>query len=225
MATTSDAPVRARICAHMNKDHTPHLQLYSQHYLHFPPRTPTKCLDISLTHLTLSTGIIPLDPPMTSLSDSRTTLKLMVYDCQESLPDQPTPYKLTRIAPPSPSSILLIFLCLLLTYIYLTPETSLVPGGWVQQYLFFGQMEWLRAGMVRWGGVWILVGLWGGHALEVLALVLPELKAAEAEGSVYWVWALMGFMEGFPAVRRLRAAKRRVRREVRGEEKAEKKKA
>lgn len=86
--------MKARILGHMTSDHAESLALYLNHYCNIPtPLTPPpstlKLDDITLDHIIIShsggRNIVPITPPMDSLTEARERLITMHKDCLAAL--------------------------------------------------------------------------------------------------------------------------------------------
>lgn len=91
MASPSDEAIKARIISHMNKDHQDSLSRYLEAYAgisHYSARSP-KLEDLTLSTLTIGSAagrqIIPISPPMFSLSEARTRLVTLHEECGRKL--------------------------------------------------------------------------------------------------------------------------------------------
>ena len=111
-----DAALKARVMAHMNKDHKKSLSQYLQHYSKLPPAIAdtAELVDISLSRITLTTRssptrssptgaatttYLPIRPsPMQQLSESRERLVYMANECLAGL--GLSPYVVKTYAPP-----------------------------------------------------------------------------------------------------------------------------
>ncbi|KAJ6260090.1 hypothetical protein Dda_4311 [Drechslerella dactyloides] len=136
----SNDAARARILAHMNKDHVYDTKLYLVHYLSYPKsllrashKSVVALSDIQATHLTISvdgtTKQIPLTPPMASLSDARIRLVDMTKQAESALGiNRETVDIDTTWIPPRPHELLVSCSMAFIGYMLFFPST-LLPGG------------------------------------------------------------------------------------------------
>jgi hypothetical protein len=107
MSTADDAA--ARICEHMNRQHSDSLADYAQYYARLPASLASSARLTSLTTTKLTLTVtslhggtsdvnIPLSPPMKNLGEARERLVAMSCEAAEGLGR--SRYRVTRFVPP-----------------------------------------------------------------------------------------------------------------------------
>ena len=140
----SDEAVVARICAHMNRDHSDNVQDYAAFYARLPaPLARTATLTgITLDHLELtvtaskggaqSTVNIPLSPPMGTLGDARVRLIAMAMEAMEGLGR--SRFKVTRWRAPSVVDALIGLAVCFSYWAFYNGAREFAPGGFIKEY-------------------------------------------------------------------------------------------
>ncbi|EWC48814.1 hypothetical protein DRE_00119 [Drechslerella stenobrocha 248] len=182
----SDAATRARILAHMNKDHVYDTKLYLVHRLAHPksllsPSSPSvvSLSDITTTDLTVSVDgaihRIPISPPMASLSDARVRLVEMTQRAEAALgvSRDTVDIEITWL-PPLPWELGLTLAMILATYILFVPS-SLLPGGVLREMTPLKD----HPAVARWMYSAVPFGYW----------TLVTLHVGEA---AYFAWGVLG---------------------------------
>ncbi|KAG9123075.1 hypothetical protein FRC07_000263 [Ceratobasidium sp. 392] len=141
------ATIKDRIIRHMNADHQDSLAHYLQYYAKASPSeaTTAELVDINtggmtITRITEPNGpprpiVVPIDPPMDSLSQARERLVAMEFESLEGL--GLSRWKIdTYPVPTLAGSIYAISSCALLALL-LFPDQRLRPGAKARQFLLF----------------------------------------------------------------------------------------
>ncbi|CAN6615552.1 hypothetical protein TRVA0_006S01574 [Trichomonascus vanleenenianus] len=198
--------------SHMNKDHVLSLYDYLGHYGKVDLRTidagvPVQMTGLALDHLTLSYAVknekketdIKLDPPMTTLSESRNRLVDMAKDAAKARGY--SAYQLTAVTYPkcnNLSEIVVLPLLALLFVAYLVPNPLIfeylpppLAGNVIVQRLLAQKQAILMATLMI-------------HSVELWLLMRPILQKYRAQPFVSIKWMIMALLEGYPAVLRAR---------------------
>jgi len=142
-----DAALKARVMAHMNKDHKKSLSHYLQHYSKLPPATAdtAELVDISLSRITLTTRssptgatttvYLPIRPsPMQKLSESRERLVYMANECLAGL--GLSPYVVKTYTPPGIVGVAIIVGVLAGLWTF-SDKRNLVEGSFARVFVTF----------------------------------------------------------------------------------------
>ncbi|KAK6359238.1 hypothetical protein TWF696_000402 [Orbilia brochopaga] len=181
----SDDAARARILAHMNKDHIYDTKLYLVHRLSYPKSllrasnpSVVALSDIQTTHLTISidgtTKGIPFNPPMSSLADARVRLVEWTKQAESALGvDRDfVDIDITYI-PPRPWELAVSLSMASIAYMLFVP-TTLLPGGFLHESTplksFPVVASWMYAATPF--GFWTFVSI---HLIEALYFVTRVL--------------------------------------------------
>lgn len=157
--------------------------------------------DISLDALTLSAGsstyTIPFSPPMSSLRDARE--RLVSMDKSATVALNRSDITIKTFATPKGWQVFTWLVCFC-TFIFLSTERNMLPGGWVYEYTglkFFPRFV-AFARKVR---VPVLLGMIAIHTYEARKMAVGRLRRHSVPvGSVVWgLWVASNFVEGFPA--------------------------
>ena len=147
MAALSDEPIKARIMSHMNKDHQDSLSRFLEAYAgisHYTARSP-KLEDLTLSNLTIRSAagrnIIPISPPMASLSEARTRMVEMHQDCGRILGRDSITVKNFRWPGLLHSSIIIGVLLGLVSF---ANGSNFAPGSFLAHTLFYPVPELAR---------------------------------------------------------------------------------
>lgn len=196
---SNDAVAKQRIIAHMNKDHQDSLVRYLEHFAHFSSFTArnARLTDITLDHLVISTNgaphIIPIRPPMTSLSDARPRVVAMDAEAIAGLNRSDITVK--RYQAPNALQAIPWALYVLLVILFST-ESNFQARSLTYEYI------WRYAPGIA---DWCL-------KLRILALIILSVHILEASymgfyrlrkhsiplfNTIWWKWTLSAFFGGF----------------------------
>lgn len=212
----ANAATRARIMAHMNKDHGAELSRYLRHYAGVPARRAENAAmtSLSLESMTIRAAdgkehVVPFVPPMGSYADARRRAVEMDAAAREGLglgDVEVTEYR-------RPRGLGLFVFCSVLGYLgcYAALPWQ-VPGSALHSFwdaVFPGgarTQEWL----VR----TIFLPVVGIHLFEVLLMERTRLaKFGVRRGSgLWWAWLADCLIEGFPVFQRFDGLVRSLRK-------------
>lgn len=211
-------PTKQFIIDHMNADHQDSLSLYLQAYNRVPSSTAQSAHleDITLSDLLITTTggtqdktktrySVPINPPMTSLSDTRPRVVAMTNTALARLNLSDTPVPGYRF----PRGLHALFLLASLALPFVLARPASFPG-------FALLPEGARQVAHAWQP-WLLPGLLGTHALEAVAFARLRLRVhrVPAWSAAWWAWITTVMVEGVFAWRWFAEVVReeRVRRE------------
>ena len=209
MATSngdSSAANKAFIIQHMNADHQDSLVLYLQAYCHVSAKDAKSAQleDISLSDLVISAdGVrysVPIDPPMKSLSETRSRVVAMYRDSLQRLGFSDIPIKEYR-APRGHH--LVIFTVCLATYIGFAQRSNFLPGSIIYESLGLGKVPSFTQFCYDIQPL-LLPGMVGIHLLEAGLLAVVRLRPHRVPflSGVWFAWMASTFIEGFGAFQR-----------------------
>ncbi|CUS08975.1 unnamed protein product [Tuber aestivum] len=204
--STDDAALKARVIAHMNKDHKKSLSHYLQHYSKLPPAIAdtAELTNISLSRITLSTRssstgtettYLPIRPsPMQNLSESRERLVYMANECLTGL--GLSPYVIKTYAPPGIVGVVVMVSVLVGTWAF-AAKGNLAEGSFVRVYLL--QNYHPLADLLMKTHLIGLVSIVAIHLAECIHLQRTRLRKHQVEtfSKVWWLWMMSGSLEGF----------------------------
>ncbi|KAK5209103.1 hypothetical protein LTR41_005502 [Exophiala xenobiotica] len=215
------AAMKARIITHMNSDHALSLRLYLMRYSHVPlPGTSTaQMLDITSDHVIITSSygrhVVPVEPPMKSLMESRERLVSMHNDCLAEL--GLSDVVLDRYVPPDRAwQWALSALCALIFATFPFRESLLPESGSVIAWIW--SLGGTLPGLARLGytlqpfvlGVMLVL-----HAGEAVWFANTRLKRywVEVGTAVWWFWVLDCALEGFGCLSRFERVVERLEAE------------
>jgi hypothetical protein len=221
--------MKSRIIIHMNADHAHSLVLYARHYNKLPlafART-ARLEDITPTHLTMSSSfgrlLVPLDPPLASLAQSRERLVAMHAECLEALGVEDV--EVTEYRRPNRTWQWGFMAGVVAVYVSFPFGESMRPGsgGWgARLWSLDGRVDWL--GELAWflKGKFLLPLVVAIHVVEAYVMATGRLRRYNVEvmGRVWWCWVVSVFLEGFGAFMRFDEVVADIR-EKRGADKME----
>ncbi|RHZ43064.1 DUF2470 domain-containing protein [Aspergillus thermomutatus] len=209
------------IISHMNTSHADSLSLYLRVYcgVSAPDAQPAILQDITLSDLLITAKgtrySVPINPPMTSLSETRARVVAMHNDCLQRL--GLSDILIREYRPPHGFQIVSLGL-VVATLVVFSRRSNFLPGS------VFYEM----AGLDRYPAFTrfcydvapVVVGLMlGAHLLEATLLAVTRLRPHGVRvASGLWVaWMVSNVVEGFPVWRRIDQMVReeRVKREHR----------
>ncbi|KAJ6286388.1 hypothetical protein J3E71DRAFT_262962 [Bipolaris maydis] len=211
MATTNikDEATRQRIVKHMNTEHRDSIRRYVEAYASrsmFQSRS-AKMIDIHLDKMVFSCGdqhaLIRLDPPMTTLSESRERMAKMDKDALETLGR--SDISITRFVPAytRPAHLWNFTQCLL-AYLLLPRAANWQPGSPIYDYALF--MVPSFANFVARYGWLIFMMMLPIHSIEAVIMVMRLAKhGCTFLDGVWWKWVGTCFVEGITSFWRLDA--------------------
>lgn len=224
---SSPSSTKTHITTHMNSLYRDSLSLFLRHYCHVPassaqPSTTT------LTTLTSDSLIIfqerekrryyiPLSPPLPALScptfsaEIRHRIKDMHYASLAGLDLSPT--KITRYAGPRTVIEVVVFVLVGLTMISFSWRGNFQQGSIFYQTLGLGYVHGF-AGFCYVIQPWLLGGMSGIHAGEVVWMARTRLRRHRVESGsrLWWMWMGTCFMEGYSSFRRFDRLVREIER-------------
>jgi hypothetical protein len=139
--------IKDRIISHMNADHQTSLADYLQFYAKATPHeaSTAELVDINtggmtITRVTEPNGpprpiVVPIDPPMDSLSQARERLVAMAFESMEGLGR--SRWKVETYAVPSLAGIIYGIVTCAFLALLLFPDLTLPPGAKARQLLLF----------------------------------------------------------------------------------------
>ncbi|KAL4989555.1 hypothetical protein BDW68DRAFT_156575 [Aspergillus falconensis] len=199
-----DASRKNFIINHMNADHARSLSLYLRAYcgLSAHASASPKLEDIRLTDMVISAQgpryTIPFDPPLTSLSETRARVVAMHKEALKLL--GLSDVQITRYSPPKGSQWIGFTLCLAILVGYCRRQ-NFEPGSLVYEGLGLGKYPRFTAFSYKWQP-WLWGFLAVAHGFEAVVLLgYMRLRkyGVRAFTGLWWVWMVLGFIEGFPA--------------------------
>ncbi|KAL2868872.1 DUF2470 domain-containing protein [Aspergillus lucknowensis] len=205
----ADDSRKAFIIKHMNTDHSRSLSLYLRAYCSVSKSaaaSPT-LEDVRLTDLIISTPngsryIIPFKPPLSDLSETRPRVVAMHKESLRRLGLSDT--KITTYAPPRTAGEIFGFaFCLSILVGYarranFEPGSLLYEGAGLARFPRFTAFSHAYQPWI-WG---VLVVLHGLETIVLLAYLRLRKYNVKLFSRLWWVWTILGFVEGFPAWKR-----------------------
>lgn len=206
MASDATAPTKSFIIEHMNTLHADKLSLYLRAYCgvsaHYAQ--PAVLQDISLSDLLITAKgtrySVPINPPMTSLSEARARVVAMHKDSLQRLGLSDITIREYR----PPHGLQIVSLALVVaTLVVFSRRSNFLPGSvfyemvGLEAYPAFTQFCYDVAPVV--------VGLMlGAHLLEATLLAVKRLRphGVRFASGLWFAWVLSNFVEGFPVWRR-----------------------
>ena len=209
MATSnsdSSAANKAFIIQHMNADHQDSLVLYLQAYCHVSAKDAksARLEDISLSDLVISAdGVrysVPIDPPMKSLSETRSRVVAMYQDSLQRLGFSDIPIKEYRVPR---GQHLVVFMVCLATYIGFARRSNFLPGSIIYESLGLEKVPSFTQFCYDIQPL-LLPGMVGIHLLEASVLAVVRLRPHRVPflSGVWFAWMASTFIEGYGAFRR-----------------------
>ncbi|KAL4928597.1 DUF2470 domain-containing protein [Aspergillus undulatus] len=203
-AAATDSSRKPFIISHMNADHTRSLSLYLRAYCSVSaPRAEQPTLeDIRNTDMVISAQgsryTIPFDPPLSSLSEARERVVAMHKEALKRL--GLSDVKMDRYIPPKGGQWVGFTLCAAVMVFY-ARRANFVPGGWVYETFGLDNYPGFTGFSLKWGPViwWFLVLAHGFEAVVLLYWHRLRKYRVRPFSGVWWVWMVLGFVEGFPA--------------------------
>jgi hypothetical protein len=206
-----DSSPEARILAHMNKSHKLSLYDYLEFYhgIHLNQRRSEIFLtDVALDSMTVTYTLghskliakIPIDPPMASFDDARVTLVNMAKEAASGLGF--SAYQVTTYVPPGIGDPIAVVLLPLLFIVNVAFQDFFYP--------LIDKIYPVAGHIFRKYGVSVTVATAGIHILEVLLLLLPVLNKYRVPYPARAMWIVSNFVEGYPAVNRLKVEGERL---------------
>lgn len=198
---------KAFVIQHMNANHQDSLVLYLQAYCHVSARDSKSAQleDISLSDLVISAdGVrysVPIiDPPMKSLSETRSRVVAMYQDSLQRLGFSDIPIKEYR-APRGHH--LVIFTVCLATYIGFARRSNFLPGSILYESLGLEKVPSFTQFCYDIQPL-LLPAMVGIHVLEAGLLAVVRLRRHRVPflSGVWFAWMASTFIEGFGAFQR-----------------------
>ncbi|RDW70594.1 DUF2470 domain-containing protein [Aspergillus mulundensis] len=215
----TDASRKAFIITHMNNDHARSLSLYLRAFCGLSERASQspKLEDLRLTDLVISAQgsryTIPFDPPLQSYAETRARVVAMHKDALEKL--DLSDFKLTKYSPPKGGEWIGFTLCLVVLVGY-ARRGNFEPGSLVYDTLGLDKYP----GFVSWSCKWqpwlwgVLAAAHGFEAVVLLGYMRLRKYGVKAFSGLWWTWMVLGFVEGFPAWKRVDGMVRKAEEET-----------
>ncbi|KAL4886754.1 hypothetical protein BJY04DRAFT_76959 [Aspergillus karnatakaensis] len=205
-----DASRKAFIIKHMNNDHARSLSLYLRAYCAVSPRAAEKPTleDLRLTDMVISAQgtryTIPFDPPLTSFTETRPRVVAMHKESLSRLNLSDT--VLTEYLPPKPTEYIPFALCLAVLVGYARPQ-NFQPGSLLYETAGLDRYPGFTGFSAKWGSTiwWVLFVIHGFEALYLLGWLRLRKHQVKAFSGLWWTWIVLGWVEGFPAWKRIDA--------------------
>ncbi|MCJ1331794.1 hypothetical protein MMC10_008486 [Thelotrema lepadinum] len=223
-SSPSSDPTKARIISHMNADHAPSLTRYLEAFTPTGPlgsRSPT-LTDITLTSLVITSSAtpfakpishtIPLNPPMSSISEARP--RLVELDLLATKKLGRSHSTVSRFTYPTFLGWGII-IGVVSGLVLFTDSSNFTPESVLGRTLF-RPVPWARGVCER--NNWTLwTVIFGLHTAETYILLgrLRKWNVPLFSGT-WWAWVGCQFLEGMTGLKRYQAEAERVER-VRGE--------
>ncbi|KAL3463420.1 hypothetical protein BJX64DRAFT_257265 [Aspergillus heterothallicus] len=200
-----DASRKAFIIKHMNADHSRSLSLYLRAYCNLSAKAAASATleDVRLDDLLISTPtggrfMIPFSPPLKDFSEARPRVVAMHKESLRRLGLSDT--KITTYAPPRGGQIIGFALCLAVLVGYsrrenFAPGSLLYESAGLARFPRFTDFSY-NYGPLVWG---VLAFLHGFEAVVLLGWQRLRKYNVKAFSGLWWVWMVLGFVEGFPA--------------------------
>ncbi|KAE8144983.1 hypothetical protein BDV25DRAFT_165626 [Aspergillus avenaceus] len=209
-ASKEDKSVSSKnfIISHMNADHRGSLAMYLRVYCNVPTGVAKSAQleDISLSDLLISAKgtrySVPLDPPMKSLSDTRSRVVAMHKDCLQRLGLSDIVVKEYR----GPQGAEMIgFALVLVTLVVFCRRSNFLPGSLfydtvgLDQFPSFSQFCYTVQPL-------LLLALFGTHCVEAVLFAVKRLKphGVPIFTGVWFAWTATVIIEGAVAWRRFK---------------------
>ncbi|KAL4806846.1 hypothetical protein BDV18DRAFT_138308 [Aspergillus unguis] len=196
------------IVTHMNNDHARSLSLYLRAYCSISAsaaESPT-LEDLRLTDMVISAQgsryTVPFTPPLTSLTEVRPRVVAMHKEALARLGLSDT--KITTYLPPKGGQYVGFTICLAILVAY-SRRTNFVPGSWLYEGLGLEKYPGFTEFSYKWQP-WIWTPLVVAHGFEAVVLLgWMRLRkyGVKAFSGLWWTWMVLGFVEGFPAWKRI----------------------
>lgn len=217
MADPSDPKtlaMKTRITTHMTNDHGDSLALYLRHYAHLPASTISNpaLTDITLDHMIITSShgrtLIPFEPPLNSLAETRERVVKMHQTCLTAL--DLSAIKIDEFVPPSKVWQWLTHAICVLCFTTLSPwlagriYPTTQPGGVVNKIWNVGGVVPGLAGVAgRWAAAtwWFMVVVHAGEAAWMAQGRLRRHWITIGSG-VWWAWVLATFNGGVASISR-----------------------
>ncbi|KAL2842774.1 hypothetical protein BJY01DRAFT_216352 [Aspergillus pseudoustus] len=211
-----DASRKPFIIKHMNADHSRSLSLYLRAYCNLSTKAAASpnLEDVRLDDLVISTPkggryTIPFTPPLKDLTETRPRVVAMHNESLRRLGLSDT--KITTYAPPRGGQIIGFALCLAILLAY-SRRANFEPGSLLYETAGLGRFPRFTAFSYTYQPwIWGLLAL--PHAFEAVVLLgwqrLRKYNVTTFSG-VWWLWIVLGFVEGFPAWKRFDALVKKV---------------
>lgn len=209
--------VKTRVLTHMTKDHSDSLALFLNHYCKTAtPLRPTPPIgtlvldDITLNHICIThpqgRNLIPIDPPMTSLSESRERLVQMHKSCLTAL--NMAEFKIEKFALPNKAWQWFTHFITIWTFVVFAmyPARDFLPGSgsWVSKVYCLGGL-WPGLGeFAAYVKDWVLVGMLLIHTAEAAVMARGRLRRywVPRFSGTWWAWTTATFTGGVAALGR-----------------------
>jgi hypothetical protein len=145
------------------------------------------------------THTLPLEPPLTSLSEART--RLIEIDQESRAALGRSTLTIDTYAPPATPFHIFVFALCLSTFIMLSRDAFVSPGGWAYE-AFLKRISGL-AEFTQWARVTILGLMVVIHSTEAYFMAGRCKKYGVGIGTgAWWLWEISTFIEGFGAFQR-----------------------
>ncbi|KAL2072922.1 hypothetical protein VTL71DRAFT_10246 [Oculimacula yallundae] len=217
--TPQDEAAKARIIKHMNADHAESLSYYLQHFCKLSSRIAHGA---TLTSITLSsmtfkttdgkTHTIPLNPPMKAWSEARQRSVDMDREARNGLGI--SSIRITEYEPPRKPVQIVLFGILILTWLAVVFQRSIVPGTWLYDTVLSVYPG--GPGMFTWMIRKMSLPFIAIHVLE--SVFFDQLKLRKhgvVRGSPLWFkWIGSCLIEGFACFQRINETIDRKAREA-----------
>ncbi|KAL3470573.1 hypothetical protein BJX99DRAFT_239275 [Aspergillus californicus] len=215
----STGPPKAFIIQHMNADHSRSLSLYLRAYCTVSKKasqSPT-LEDIRLADMIISAQgsryVIPFDPPLKSLAETRARVVAMHKESLRRLNLSDT--KVTKYAPPRGGEII-GFAIIFAAFVGYCRRGNFVPGSLLYDGVGLDRFPRFTEFSYKYQP-WIFGTLAVTHAFEavvLLAYMRLSKYGVQLFSGLWWTWVVLGFVEGFPAWMRFDQLVRRTEKEA-----------
>ncbi|KAH6645896.1 putative integral membrane protein [Truncatella angustata] len=204
-AAAKEAAIKARVVAHMNKDHAGELELYLRAFNGLPASAAARpqITDMSLGALTIrsasGTHTVAIDPPLPNWGASRVKLVEMAQTALTKL--GLSDIKIDRYAPPAGLDLVVFFgiglyVVCAATLGFVRPGTA--PWNLLDAFFPFGAegYRWLvKAIFVPFVVIHVTESWW-------MASTRLEKHRVPKGGKVWWLWTISPSLEGVMAFKR-----------------------
>ncbi|KAK7755801.1 hypothetical protein SLS62_002086 [Diatrype stigma] len=219
-----EAATKARIIAHMNRDHATELSHYLRAFNGIPAsaaRDP-QLTDLTLDSMTIRTSsspsssphVVRIAPPMGSLADARARTVEMAQRARRQL--GLSDVRVTAFARPDSAALAGFVGASVVVMSVCTLGLGLVrPGSWAWRALDDAAL-WGGAAGFRWLVKVVFAPLVAVHVVEAGWIARSRLArhGVEAGTALWWKWVAAQFLEGVPAMWRFDALVERQRKEM-----------
>ncbi|KAL4798050.1 hypothetical protein BDV19DRAFT_35309 [Aspergillus venezuelensis] len=220
-STATDDSRKAFIISHMNNDHTRSLSLYLRAYLSVSKHGAQAPVleDIRTTDMVISAQgtryTVPFDPPLKSLSETRGRVVAMHNEALKRL--GLSDVKIDRYIPPKGGQWVGFMLCLGVFVVFSRRE-NMLPGSLVYETMGLKSWPGFTGWGLKWGGLlwWALALAHGFEAVVLLYWQRLRKYNVEAFSGLWFVWMVLGFVEGFPAWMRVDEEVKKIEAEKEG---------